>query len=382
MTDHPAAAAASTRVTVAKDGSLEVSLSGDWTRDSKLPPTDDVRSHISSTQPPSSIRFLAEQLGEWDSLLLTWLAKIVGECRDKNIPVNDEALPKGARALLKLAFEVPARAGARRTAKHASLLQRVGEGSIALWKDFRQIVWFVGETVVVMLRMVRGKARFQKSDLLVYIQECGADALPIVSLISLLVGMILAFIGGAQLGQFGANVYIADLVGIAMVREMGAMMTGIVLAGRTGAAYAAQIGTMMVNEEVDALKTMGLSPMEFLVLPRMLALILMTPLLTIYADLMGVLGGAIIGINLYDLGATEYLHRTGIAITLPQVWVGVSKGALFGVLISLAGCLRGMQSGRSAAAVGQAATSAVVTGIVLIIVFDWITTIIYQALGI
>jgi phospholipid/cholesterol/gamma-HCH transport system permease protein len=201
-------------------------------------------------------------------------------------------------------------------------------------------------------------------------------------LISVLVGLILAFVGAVQLQQFGAQIFVADLVAIAMTREMGAMMAAIIMAGRTGAAFAAQLGTMQVNEEIDALKTLGISPIEFLVLPRMTALILMLPLLTIYADVLGIIGGAIVGILMLDLSPILYWNQTVQAVTLNDVLLGVGKSAVFGVLIALSGCLRGIQSGRSASAVGVAATSAVVTAIVLIVVFDGIFAVIANVLGI
>jgi len=205
--------------------------------------------------------------------------------------------------------------------------------------------------------------------------------LPIVSLISFLVGVILAYVGALQLRQFGAQAYVADLVGVAMTREMGAMMAAIIMAGRTGAAFAAQLGTMQVNEEIDALATMGIPAMDFLVLPRMLALALMMPLLGVYADLLGVLGGAVVGIGMLDLGSAEYYYRTIQAIGLDDFAAGIVKASVFGVLVAIAGCLRGMQCGRSSAAVGAAATSAVVTGIVFIIVSDAVMTVIFERLG-
>ena len=188
--------------------------------------------------------------------------------------------------------------------------------------------------------------------------------------------------GAVQLMMFGAQIYVASLVGISMVRVMGAIMTGIIMAGRTGAAFAAQLGTMQVNEEIDALKTLGISPMEFLVLPRMLALVLMMPLLCLYADLMGILGGLIVGVGMLDLSAVEYFNQTKASVTLGHFWIGLFHSAVFGVLVYLAGCLRGLQCGRSASAVGDAATSAVVTGIVSIIVATAIITIICNVLGI
>ncbi len=182
--------------------------------------------------------------------------------------------------------------------------------------------------------------------------------------------------------MFGAQIYVADMVGIAMTREMGAMMTGIIMAGRTGAAFAAQLGTMQVNEEIDALTTMGISPMEFLVLPRMLALILMMPLLTLYADLVGIIGGAVVGIGMLDISYTQYFNQTQEALNLTHVAAGIFKSVVYGVLIALSGCLQGMRCGRSASAVGKATTSAVVMAIILIIVSDGLFAVISNALGI
>jgi phospholipid/cholesterol/gamma-HCH transport system permease protein len=214
------------------------------------------------------------------------------------------------------------------------------------------------------------------------VQQCGADALPIVTVISLLVGLILAFVGAVQLEQFGASIYVADLVAIAMLREMGALMTGIVLAGRTGAAFAAQIGTMQGNEEIDALQTLGVPAMDFLVLPRMLALMLMMPLLTVYSDVIGILGGWVIGAGMLGLDTIAYFNETRANVGLIDFFLGVFKGAVFGIIIAVAGCLKGLQCGRSAASVGIATTSAVVTGIVFIIAVDGLFAVITSVLGI
>jgi phospholipid/cholesterol/gamma-HCH transport system permease protein len=241
---------------------------------------------------------------------------------------------------------------------------------------------FTGEASVAFAKLFVGKARVRPSDLLLTMQECGAQALPIVSLISILVGLILAFIGAVQLKIFGAQIYVASLVGIGMVRALAAVMTGIIMAGRTGASFAAQLGTMQVNEEIDALKTLGISPMEFLVLPRMLALFLMMPLLSLYADLMGILGGLIIGVSMLDLNFMEYYNKTRESVHLNDLWVGLFSAAVFGVLVALAGCLRGMQSGRSASAVGEATTSAVVTSIVSIVVAMAVITVVCNVLNI
>jgi phospholipid/cholesterol/gamma-HCH transport system permease protein len=194
--------------------------------------------------------------------------------------------------------------------------------------------------------------------------------------------MILAFVGAVQLRQFGAAIYVADLVGIAMAREMGALMVGILMAGRTGAAYAAQLGTMKVTEEIDALMTLGLPPMEFLVLPRALALFLMMPLLCLYADAVGMLGGAIVAVGMLDLGALQYFQELARGLRAQDVVLGVVKSGVFGVLVAYAGCRCGMESGRSAAAVGGAATKAVVTAIVLLVVADGLFAVLCEMLGI
>ena len=230
--------------------------------------------------------------------------------------------------------------------------------------------------------MIIGRAHFRRSDLVLIIQQVGAQALPIVSLISVLVGVILAFVGAVQLEQFGADIFIANLVGLGMVRDMGAMMTAVIMAGRTGAAYAAELGTMTVNEEIDALRTMGISPIDFLVVPRILALMLMMPLLTLYANLMGILGGALVGVTLFDIGIYEYFRQTRSAIDLLDLFGGLFKGLVYGAIVAVSGCLRGMECGRISAAVGIATTSAVVTSIVFIVIAAAVLTVAYDVLNI
>jgi phospholipid/cholesterol/gamma-HCH transport system permease protein len=230
--------------------------------------------------------------------------------------------------------------------------------------------------------MIRGKATYLRSDLVQYIQEAGADALPIVSLISFLIGSIFAFVGVMQLENFGAGIYTADLVAIAMVREMAPIMTAILMAGRTGAAYAAQIGTMKVNEEIDALTTLGMDPIDFLVTPRVIALIVMMPLLTLYASLMGIIGGTAVGLAMVDVTLVQYVAQSIDAVGLNSLFGGLFKSTIYGILIALAGCQQGMACGNSAMAVGQSTTRAVVMGIVLIVVSASVLTIIYINLGI
>jgi len=228
---------------------------------------------------------------------------------------------------------------------------------------------------------IRGKAVYQRSQLWNIMQNTGAQALPIVSLVSLLVGLILAFVGAVELKEFGAGVYMADLVGIAMTREMGAIMTGIIMAGRTGAAFAAELGSMTVNQEIDALQTAGFSTMEFLVLPRMVALMLMMPLLTVYADVMGILGGLLVAIPVLDMDAGQYFMEIYKAVSVADFLAGIFMASVYGVIVAVVGCMRGISCGRSAQAVGTATTSAVVSSIVLIVVACAIMTVLFNALG-
>jgi phospholipid/cholesterol/gamma-HCH transport system permease protein len=361
---------------------LIVRLAGSWRVVDGVPSPSELRDQLESGPPVERLRFDTRNLQAWDTGLLIFLRKLRDQFDDRRIEVDASGLPDGARRLLNLAAAVPAKKDVGKGVKRTSFLAMVGGEVISAVASTMEMVRFVGEAAIALSVFLRGKASFRRSDLLLIIQECGAQALPIVSLISFLVGLILAFVGAVQLMQFGAQIFVADLVGIAMVREMGAMMAAIIMAGRTGAAFAAQLGTMTVNEEIDALKTLGISPMEFLVLPRMLALILMMPLLCLYADLVGILGGLLVGVGMLDITFVEYFNQTVGAVDLNDIALGVVKSAVFGVLVALSGCLRGMQSGRSASAVGVAATSAVVTAIVFIIVTDAVFAVVTNIIGV
>jgi phospholipid/cholesterol/gamma-HCH transport system permease protein len=364
------------------ENGLMVILKGHWIQERKRPPVTEILSQLNSDSKVRTVAFDSKALADWDSTLLTFLTKIVNQCRKKKIRISLKGLPNGAQRMLKLAFAVPEKKGARKEFAREHLAARIGGYGINAVLSSGEILAFLGEAFVAFLRFLIGKARFRRSHLILYIQEAGAQALPIVTLISVLVGLILAFVGAVQLKMFGAQIYVANLVGLAMVREMGAIMCGIIMAGRTGSAYAAQIGTMQVNEEIDALKTMGISPMEFLALPRMMALVLMMPLLCIYADFMGILGGSIVGVGMLDITLVQYFNQTRAALDLTQFGIGVFKAGIFGILIAVTGCLEGIRCARSASAVGDAATAAVVSGIIYIIVADALTTLICNELGI
>jgi phospholipid/cholesterol/gamma-HCH transport system permease protein len=361
---------------------LQLAFTGSWRLQDQRSPASGFEEQLAGSNGIKRVAFVTSELTDWDSALLTYLATVVKRCRDSGIEVDASGLPEGARRLLELAFAVPPKQDTGKHGQEPATLTRIGMAALELWHGAPAMIRFIGEATRSLGRFVTGRAQFRRSDLLLVIQETGPSALPIVSIISFLVGLIVAYMGAVQLAQFGAQIYIANLVAIGMVREMGALMTGIIMAGRTGAAFAAQLGTMQVNEEIDAFRTMGIAPMDFLVLPRMLALILMMPLLTLYSGIVGILAGLSVASMVFDISLFEYYHQTVRALDLRQFAVGISKGTVYGILIALAGCLRGIECGRSAQSVGQATTSAVVTSIVFIVIAASLMTILFQRLGI
>jgi phospholipid/cholesterol/gamma-HCH transport system permease protein len=363
------------------NNTLAVTFSGDWLLGANLPAMEPM---LENLQQPglTTVSFDTDGLGDWDTGLITALIAIYRNATDRNIEFDNAGLPDGARRMLALAFAVKEREGARRQVRHKSFLEGVGESVVETWDQGRQLLAFTGELVLSFGRFFRGTATYLRSDLLHYIQEAGAQAFPIVSLISFLIGMIFAFVGVMQLNLFGAGIYTANLVAVAMVREMAPIMTAIIMAGRTGAAYAAQIGTMKVNEEIDALKTLGMNPIDFLVTPRVIALVIMMPLLTMYSSLMGIIGGLAVGLAMLDISLVQYVMQTVDSVGLNSLFGGLFKSLVYGSLIALAGCQQGMACGNSALAVGQSTTKAVVMGIVLIVVSASVLTIIYINIGI
>ncbi len=359
---------------------LTVVLGGCWCIDRHLPSADSLQERLNPQI--RHVRFDTSRLADWDSGLPSFVFVIGKLCMDRDIAVDFSGLPPGAQRLLAMAIAVPEQEVASRSDDAAGLLASVGAASLGFLHGAPRMLGFLGEVTLSLLRLLTGRARFRRRDLWLEIEEVGPRALPIVSVISFLVGLILAYLGADQLRLVGAQVFIADLVAIGMVREVGALMTGIIIAGRTGAAFAAQLGTMQVNEEIDAYKTLGISAIDFLVLPRMLALMLMVPLLTLYSGFIGMLAGLLVSVTVFDIGVFEYYTETLRALELKHFAVGLSKGTVYGAMIAFAGCLRGMQCGRSAEAVGHAATSAVVTAILLITIVASIMTIVYYQLGI
>lgn len=349
-----------------------LNLSGVWTQSAGIP---DPQPLIDRLTKGSDLSVRADRVERWDTSIAAFLVRLERAVKLRGGLLHGDAMPAAAQRLMKLvrANNAPAPGVRRKDA----ILVRIGKdvsrraGRIAAWFAM------AGAVCAAMLRLFVGRARVPLGDVMEQLLDCGPRALPIVTLLSFLIGGITAFVGVVQLRVFGAEIYVADLVAMGMLLEMGALMTAVIMAGRAGAAFAAAIGTMQTNEEVDALQTLGFDPIEFLVMPRILALTLMAPLLTLYADVLGILGGAFVGMAMLDLSPTTYFVQTGEAIHLADAAKGLIKSVCFGALIGFAGCLRGLECGRSAQAVGHATTSAVVTAIVLIVIADAFTTVLF-----
>lgn len=357
-------------------GTLRVALRGRWRLLESRPAFRDVV----TSEVPQRLVFTAESIQAWDASLPLFLVDALRWARANGVAVDLSPLPAAMRGMAEQVVAIglnppppPERPG---------LTTRVGEATLDAARKSWDVVTFIGDCVLALLRVARRPRQFRWADCAAEMQNCGAMALPIVSLISLLVGLIMAYQAAVQLRQFGADIYVADLVGLAVVREMGPMMAAVIMAGRTGAAFAATLGNMKAGEEIDALETLGLRPVDFLVLPRLLALGLMMPLLALYANLLGILGGMAVSWQVLEIPPTAYWVETQSIVDLSDVSSGLIKSVVFGLLIGLSGCLRGLQADRSAAGVGKAATSAVVTAILLIIVADAIFAVVFNLLGI
>jgi phospholipid/cholesterol/gamma-HCH transport system permease protein len=354
----------------------EVTLGGTWQITDPRPNWREVL----GTATPGRVTLRAEGLERWDTSLLLFLFEIQQWCRATGAHCDIEPLPAKIRTLL--GQMVVAHETSVPFDRSANFVTTVGLATQDTMAKARAISHFVGECSLAAARLARNPVKFRWRDCVAEMQACGAMALPIVSLVSLLVGVTLAYTGAIVLRQYGGDIYIADLIGLAMVREMGAVMTGVVLAGRTGAAFAATLGNMKANEEIDALETLGISAVQFLVLPRIVALGVMMPFLSLYANALGILGGMIVAYGLLSIPPTAFWVEMLTIVDLSDIMSGLIKGLTFGIIIGLAGCLRGLQAERSAAGVGRAATSAVVTALLLMIIADAIYAVLFNALGI
>lgn len=363
-------------------GTLALHLSGNWAIAQRLPSPAAVEAALAARPAARRLSFRVEALAGWDSRLVAFILGVARICAAREVEIETAGLPDGAERLMRLATAVPEKEGARRSASRPPFLARLGSAWQNAGKRLRDAIQFLGDVALGVGRLFTGRTRLRFADLWLLLEECGAKAVSIVSLTSLLTGMSIAFVGAIQLAQFGAEIFVADLVAISAVREMAPSMTAFVMAGRTGAAFAARLGTMQVNEEIDALRTLGLPPIDVLVIPRIVALVLMMPLLYIYACLLAIAGGAIVVLGTLNVSAFAYVHQTAGALDLVDFLVGGTKALAFGALIGFFGCYCGIRCGRSAAAVGEAATAAVVQSIVAIIVANMIFAVLTNVLGV
>lgn len=367
-----------------KGSTTQLQFAGDWIACETGVRSATEVSRILDDAYGTTLRVDTSSLGQWDSAFIAFLKMLgdsAGTGRAEPVQIDLTGLPDSARRLLALAsagttesttIEVP----------RASLATRVGEAYFDVWSNAVDVAALVGETALRGGAAFAGRARTRAVDVSRLVREAGAGALGIVALVNGLVGAILAFVGAVQLQRFGAEIYIANLLGIAVVREMGAMITAVVMAGRTGGAYAAHLATMEGNEEIDALKALGIPVFDFLVLPRIGALVMMMPLLYLYGCAVGLFGGYIVSMTTLDLTSASFLEQLRGAVAGTQFAIGLAKSIVFGALVALAACQIGLKAGRSAEDVGRAATSAVVAGIVGIIALDAVFAVCTNALGI
>lgn len=364
------------------EGSAKVVFAGPWSMYEALPEVEDVASKVHA---PDIYRVSLDlsQLSSWDTSFIDFVLELQTICSNLGLIFEEEALPQDVLSILKLV----------KSAEPETKSAPRGKRSISFQKQVREFLkkkldvlydgfGFLGEIILESFFLITGKSRFRPKEFLLISEQVGGQALGIVGLISFLVGLILAFISIVQLSKLGAGVYCADLVGIAMMREMGCLMTAIIMSGRTGAAFAATIGTMVVNEEIDAIKTAGLSCFRFIIIPRILALVLMMPLLCVFADFIGIMGGMFTAITMLNMNVEQYLAETQSAIVIGDFFCGLIKSVFFALIIAGIGCWQGLRCGRDAESVGQVTTAAVVKSITAIIAADAVFAIIFNMLGI
>lgn len=325
------------------------------------------------------IQIVGKDITSWNTDFVVTIFNLLKHISKNNITYLN--LPKGMEQLLHLAFQTPYKEEENLPSK-LPFLEHIGDLGIRFCRSFKKGSIFILDSISSWGRQLVGKAVYRSKDFWMILSDCGPKSILIVSLISFMVGLILAFVGAIQLKTFGAQIYVASLVTIGMTRIMGAIMTGVIMAGRTGASYAATIGTMQVNEELDALQTMGISRTDFLVLPRMNALIISMPILILLSDFMGILGGCFVCVLFWDIPLAEYVKYAVNSFYITNFLVGVFHGIVFGFIIALCGCYFGVNCGRNADSVGTATTNAVVYAIVWMIVMTGLLTALFQVLGI
>ncbi len=356
---------------------MVLSLLGDWTISN-----DAVRVADLPLDPEHvvALRFDSSHLGRWDTALLVFLSALRETARQRGIAFDQKGLPSAACRLLSMLPAVPP--VPPESAHRLGMIGRIGAWALRAWSELAAFAALVGEAAVRTLPALRGKARTRAADLWATVHDAGVGALPMVALVNLLVGGIVAFVGSLQLRRFGAEIYVSNLIGVMEVREMAPLMTAIVMSGRTGSAYAAEIATMQGTEEIDALRAMGIPLFDYLTLPRVSALTAMMPLLCMYAGAVGILGGLAVAVDLMHISVGGFVTHLRDAVAGSDIVLGLAKSAVFGGWIAIAGCRIGLKAGRSASDVGHAATTAAVSGIVGVIGLDAVFDLCANALGI
>jgi phospholipid/cholesterol/gamma-HCH transport system permease protein len=361
---------------------LELRPSGSWTTRALAPL--EARLAALSGQPATEVSLDLSDVSALDTAGALLVLHCIKALEQRGAKVAIEGADEVQRALLDTVarHDVPTPAPGRPESPIAAVVIHVGRVCFILAGEARAMVGFLGHTLIVFGRALLQPRRIRVTALVSHMERTGLDALPIVGLISFLIGVVLAYQGADQLARFGAQIYTVNLVGIGVLREMGIILTAIMVAGRSGSAFTAQIGTMQVNEEIDAMRTIGLDPMDMLVIPRVLALVLVLPLLTFYADILGIAGGAVMAMLVLDISAVQFIRQLNTAVPIWAFWVGIIKAPIFAFIIGMVGCYEGFRVTRSAESVGLRTTAAVVKSIFLVIVLDALFSILFSVLGV
>jgi phospholipid/cholesterol/gamma-HCH transport system permease protein len=371
------------RMIARQDGDcLVVALAGDWTTGTISREDRD----LAAVAPNGAKRARLEldDLGEVDTTGAWLVYRTARELRSRGLEVDLAGGRQEQRDLIATvgAHDVPCPGPPRPANPLVTLLLRLGRATFEVLAEGRDMVNFLGHTTVVFIRSLLRPSTIRVTPLISHMEQAGLNALPIVGLMSFLIGMVLAYQGADQLARFGAQIFTVNLVGYGVLREMGILLTAIIVAGRSGSAFTAQIGTMKVNEEVDALRAIGVDPMAVLVMPRVFALVLVLPLLTFYADVMGLLGGAVTASVELDISFYQFARQLSTEVPIWSFWVGIIKAPFFAFIIAMVGCFEGFMVSRSAESVGRRTTRAVVEAIFLVIVLDALASILFSHLGV
>lgn len=367
---------------IAQPTPQDLALSGSWTARG----IGAIERQLELVRVPSRAQAIADGAGieALDSSGAWMLQKLLLRLRDEGIVVTLRGLRPEFVTLLDVVAQQVADQAARPASAASpppSVLAGIGQSAAAAFEQAVALLGFVGETAFALVKCVVHPGRFRWRPILYNIRTAGFDALPIVGLLSFLLGIVVAYQGANQLRQYGANIFVADLVGLSMLREFAPLITAIIIAGRSGSAYAAQIGTMAVTEEIDAMRTIGIAPMELLVLPKIIALVIVLPLLTVFADVLGVFGGMIMARAQLDVGFGEFLDRFSKAVSITSYIVGIGKAPVFAAIIAVVGCFQGFRTHGGADSVGRQTTRSVVQSIFLVIVADALFSIAFSVLG-